>query len=808
MPTSFAVTSPLLSQPTGFNGSYEMASVPAEDPGIPGPLFPLNHLSDAANVTQDYSAPDTVFTRSASSQSMTGSMVATSLPLASHTQPTKTIQPSEGLDSQIAKLTSPQTTSAPASDVIFVRPGTTASELQKLIDTAPAGTTLQLEAGHYKFDKTITINRDDISVVGAGSDKTFIEVPSSLGEEAFQIGGGGTKGEFTLAEDMTEGGTVMTLTGSHNFVVGDHVYLERESTKEFYEEIGDTEWANTDVPLRTSIAQVVAVDGLKITLSTGVHFDFTTGETTVKEIAMAENVKVGGFTVDYGLATADPSNFANTLSAYSRNAVIEVDGTAGLVLFDITSHDVPSLGVNVASSTNAKIDSITMTGAHNKGDGGNGYGLQIRDVYDSSFANLSDMDMRHSVVFASWTSAAGNFVHVAQTDRDINFHGGRDHDNVVVVDNSLRDANSDIIAPTLFINTEGTHYGSVTAASANTGYDSGSSLSGMGGNDSLTGGAGNDLLIGGSGKDTLNGMGGEDIVDYSGNYANFTITSKGNGVYEVKDKVGDQSIDQVSGVEWLVFDDKVIDLRDMSVKPLSAVEGVFDGAGTWQTVAPAPVPIPVQLVGTSGKDVFEVTATSTTVKGLGGSDTVHSTVSFTLSDDVERLDLTGTASINGTGNVNAEQIFGNDAANKLQGLAGADKIWGKGGNDTLSGGADKDMLYGDAGNDRIDGGAAQDKLTGGAGADVFVFTLASDTERHKSDKILDFETRVDKIDLTAIDADTTVAGNQAFVYGTSAAGSASLWMKSGYIYGDTNDDGVADLAIYVKVALGLGDILL
>ena len=102
-------------------------------------------------------------------------------------------------------------------------------------------------------------------------------------------------------------------------------------------------------------------------------------------------------------------------------------GTAGLKLFDVTSHDVPSLGVNVASSTKAQIDGITMTGAHNKGEGGNGYALQIRDVYDSSFTNLSDMDMRHSVVFASWTSAAGNFVHVSQTDRDINFHGGRDH---------------------------------------------------------------------------------------------------------------------------------------------------------------------------------------------------------------------------------------------------------------------------------------------------------------------------------------------------------------------------------------------
>ena len=706
---------------------------------------------------------------------------------------------------------------------MIVKLGTTAAELQKLIDTAAAGTTLQLEAGHYNFDRTIVVNRDDISVVGAGSGKTIIDVPSSLGEEAFQIGSGSTTGAYKLSMDMAEGSTVMTLSGTHSFVAGDHVYLSRESTAAFYAEIGDTTWANTNVALRTSIAKVVAVDGSKITLSTGVHFDFTTGETTVKEIGMAENVKVGGFTVDYGLATADPSKFSNTLSAYDRNAVIEVDGTAGLVLFDIASHDVPSLGVNLASSTNAKIDSITMTGAHNKGDGGNGYALQIRDVYDSRFTNLLDMDMRHSVVFASWTSAAGNFVHVAQTDRDVNFHGGRDHDNVVVVDKSLRDANSDIIGPTLFVNTEGTHYGSVTDADANkvtfgtqagtrlddavTGYDNGAWLDGKGGNDSLTGGKGNDMLIGGSGRDTLNGMAGEDIADYSGNYANFTITAKGNGTYEVVDRVGNQLTDLVSGVEWLVFDDKVLDLRDMSVKALSAVNGVFGGAGTWETFSVTPEPVVLELLGTAGNDVFNVSSSTTRVAGLAGTDTVRSSASFTLSADVERLELTGTAAINGTGNLNADIITGNAANNILQGMAGVDRLMGKDGNDILLGGADADQLYGDAGNDRLDGGAGQDKMYGGAGADVFVFSFASDTARTKSDKVLDFQTGVDKIDLSAIDADIGVAGNQAFVYGSSADGVASLWMSGGYIYGDTNNDGTVDLAIYVTGAIAQTDIL-
>lgn len=712
----------------------------------------------------------------------------------------------------VATLAAPSAIpAAPAmGDQITVAAGTSAAALQSLINGAAAGSTIHLAAGHFSFDRTILVARDDISVVGAGSDKTVIDVAPGLGAEAFKIGQGNTSGSYKLAADVATGSTEITLTGSHSFVAGDFVYLSRASTTAFYDSIGDTEWRNTDVALRTSIAQVASVNGNKITLASGVHFDFVPGETTVSEISMAERVSVGGFTVSYGLNKADPSNFSNTMSNYDRNAVIEVKGTAGLNLFDITSRDVPSLGVNVAASIGASVDHMTMTGSHNKGDSGNGYAIQIRDVYNSRFTNLTDEDMRHSVVFASWTSAAGNFVHVLQTDRDINFHGGRDHDNVVMVDASIRDVASDIIGMSVFVNTESSHYGTATDASTNItkfghvvgtrlsddvhGYDNGSWLSGMGGNDTLTGGAGNDLLTGGDGHNLLFGGAGVDIASYSGVRANFKISTDADGVH-VTDTVANHYGDILNQVEWLLFDDGALRVSDMAFLATSAVAGVFGGAGTYaQGATPTPSPAPA-LAGTGGDDVFDVTVAGTIVHGLAGWDIVNAAVDFTMSEDVEQLILTGASAINGTGSGLADRIHGNRAANILSGLGGDDMMHGGNGNDHLSGGEGADSLFAGAGDDVIDGGAGRDKLKGGDGADVFVFVAVADSTAAAPDLVRDFHSGQDRIDLSAIDANTLLAGNQDFVLKAGPGGAGVLWLAGGMLYGDVNGDGLADLAI-------------
>ena len=185
-----------------------------------------------------------------------------------------------------------------------------------------------------------------------------------------------------------------------------------------------------------------------------------------------------------------------------------------------------------------------------------------------------------------------------------------------------------------------------------------------------------------------------------------------------------------------------------------------------------------------------------TEAALGGTDSVGSTVSYTLGAEVEDLDLLGSASISGTGNASANVIRGNSAANSIDGDDGDDTLSGFGGNDTIIGGL---------GADTINGGAGADTLTGGGialEADTFVFSSASDTSTSNFDRITDFEDDTDIIDLSAIDADTTTTGNQDFdivaVFGGNAGELTISYdgvSNSTIMLGDVNGDGAADFRI-------------
>jgi Ca2+-binding RTX toxin-like protein len=125
------------------------------------------------------------------------------------------------------------------------------------------------------------------------------------------------------------------------------------------------------------------------------------------------------------------------------------------------------------------------------------------------------------------------------------------------------------------------------------------------------------------------------------------------------------------------------------------------------------------LIGGYGNDIYIVNNAGDIVTEVAyqGIDLVQSSVSYTLGANVEKLTLTGTAAINGTGNTLNNTITGNSANNKLNGHAG---------NDTLDGGAGNDTLDGGAGNDTLDGGAGTDTLIGGLGNDVYLVDNVGD----------------------------------------------------------------------------------
>ncbi|MFM7272608.1 MAG: DUF4347 domain-containing protein, partial [Gammaproteobacteria bacterium] len=189
-------------------------------------------------------------------------------------------------------------------------------------------------------------------------------------------------------------------------------------------------------------------------------------------------------------------------------------------------------------------------------------------------------------------------------------------------------------------------------------------LSGGGGYDILTGGLGDDTYVD-DGEDTLQEIAGQgtDTILAS---RNFTLPE----FFEVLTLTGSADLSGTGGFG-----------RDRING--NAGNNTLDGAFGVDT-----------LTGGAGDDVFIVETAGESVSELAGegTDTVRSAASFTLGANLENLQLTGGARIDGIGNSLANRIDGNAWANRLEGGEGNDTLAGASGIDTLVGGAGDDRF--------------------------------------------------------------------------------------------------------------------
>lgn len=299
-------------------------------------------------------------------------------------------------------------------------------------------------------------------------------------------------------------------------------------------------------------------------------------------------------------------------------------------------------------------------------------------------------------------------------------------------------------------------------------------LFGGGGNDFLSGGEDGDTIRGGTGNDVLYGQGGNDTLE--GGFGSDILIGG----------TGDDSIGGEQGIDTVNYGNAptgvIIDLSNTSPQNTG-------GAGT-DTL----------------KDVENVNGTAFN-DTIAGSD-ANNVLAGLASDDIL------------TGAFGADTLLGGTGEDTLDGGQGNDRLEGGDGDDSILGGAGLDRLFGGAGNDNLDGGTQKDTLDGGAGSDtltggaqndVFMYSTFADTN------ILDFVQGEDKINLAAIDAKTTPAGDQSFNFVGNVAfggteGELRYFFSGGNtkIEGDTNGDSLLDFQIDVTgiVNFTAGDFVL
>ncbi len=285
-----------------------------------------------------------------------------------------------------------------------------------------------------------------------------------------------------------------------------------------------------------------------------------------------------------------------------------------------------------------------------------------------------------------------------------------------------------------------------------TGNGTDNALSGLAGNDTLIGNGGNDTLNGGSGNDLLNGGTGNDTASYRTATAGVTVDLDVMGAQNT----GGAGLDTLVNIE--------------------------------------------NLIGSNFNDTLTGAFTdNNTIRGGAGNDRLiadHST-NFTLNGD--------------TGN---DELFAGPGSGTLDGGAGNDTLYAGDGSFTLNGGAGNDTLTIDiflGGDSTLNGGAGADTLehldppfTGGIV--TFDYNAVGDSPAGAGkDTIINFigvngfedNENGDRIDLTTIDANALVTGNQAFSWIGSNAFTAAgqLRYAGGLLQGNTDADAAAEFEI-------------
>ena len=335
----------------------------------------------------------------------------------------------------------------------------------------------------------------------------------------------------------------------------------------------------------------------------------------------------------------------DTMNGGTGDDVFIVDNAADVAVESVAEGD-DRVQSSVSRVLESNIERLTLTGAANLNGTGN-------DLVNVIFGNSGDNLLNGGVGADIMAGGLGDDTFVV--------------DNIGDVASELAAQGTELVNAsatfTLGANVENLTLTGLDAING-TGNGAVNIINGNGADNVLDGGGAADVMTGGLGNDTY-------VVDVAG------------------DDLNEAAAEGTDTVESTVGFTLAANFENLTLIGVAAVNGTGNGvvniltgnnaANTLNGLAGADT-----MIGQDGNDIYVVdTAADDVEEAVGeGNDLVQTTVTLTLSANVERLTLLGASAINGTGNSLANILNGNSAANILNGGTGVDTMAGDDGDDT------------------------------------------------------------------------------------------------------------------------------
>ncbi len=286
------------------------------------------------------------------------------------------------------------------------------SNLQAAVDRIgqAGGGTVVLPAGSYTISRSISVPYSNVSIVGAGSNKTLINVPSTYRpseddeEGVFTFGntiGGHNKlwidqGRVlgTVVQRATEGSSNLTLANAASVAVGQWIVIQQyywsslvraNDTSGTWKGYDSTSFPPPNSPSRqwsfVYLRKVSAKSGNTITVDAPIPMTLDPANNAIgvrsvdvrasgSPMGMRENLGLRGVSVNF-------ADNANGAGSFPTGVGVYFEGVRNGWVNDVLVRNFPRHGISLESSARISVTDSAAIRAQNVAGGGRGYGFVV-----------------------------------------------------------------------------------------------------------------------------------------------------------------------------------------------------------------------------------------------------------------------------------------------------------------------------------------------------------------------------------------------------------------------------------------------